>query len=157
LGAAFGVALFLLAVLAAQAVYRGAQAYIAWRRSAIPVKTVPLDDVVAQFNTDAANDPVGQLEPPLTADEVVGAIRRQLPNLNASPQVVEMLRRIAQTRTLPVDAKVHADSGYTIRGTTSVVWWINLDLVTGPNTGYGLRIRENNSPRAARVETHADE
>jgi hypothetical protein len=33
-------------------------------------------------------------------------------------------------------------------GTHYTVWWINLDVPTGKNSGYGLRIRENNAPIA---------
>jgi hypothetical protein len=28
------------------------------------------------------------------------------------------------------------------------VWWVNLDVATGENSGYGLRVRENNAPTA---------
>jgi hypothetical protein len=145
--------LVLLAVVGAAAIYWGMQPVIAWYAS---VTTLSLDSVVARFNESASNDPVGRLEPPLTSDEVVAAIRQQLPTLRASPQVIKILRRIEQSRTLPTDATFHADSGYTTRAKgTQIVWWINLDLVTGKNAGYGLRVRENNSPRAASLGSDA--
>jgi hypothetical protein len=40
-------------------------------------------------------------------------------------------------------------NGYQIAtGKTFTVWWINLDVRIGKDSGYGLRIRENNNPAA---------
>lgn len=113
------------------------------------IPTIPLADVVASFNSRSASDPVGQHESPLTEQEIVDAIRLQLPNLRASNQVKAILSKIASTKQLPHDARVYAMSGWTLRdGTHYTVWWINLDVKVGSNSGFGLRIRENNQPTA---------
>jgi hypothetical protein len=80
---------------------------------------------------------------------MVNAIRSQLPALRASNKVKAIYADIARTRELPHDASLHSMSGWTWKdGTHYTVWWINLDVFTGPKSGYGLRIRENNQPIA---------
>ncbi|HEX2475192.1 MAG TPA: hypothetical protein VHK01_10615 [Lacipirellulaceae bacterium] len=113
------------------------------------VPTIPLADAVRAFNTRYAEDPVGKYEPPVTEAEVIAAIRAQLPTLQASQQVIAAYSNIARIRRIPQDASLHAITGWELKdGTEFTVWWINLDVTTGKNSGYGLRIRENNAPIA---------
>jgi hypothetical protein len=113
------------------------------------IPTVPLAGVVASFNSRSLEDRVGRNEPPITETEIVSAIRSQLSTLRASSKVKAIYADIARTRELPHDASLHSMSGWTWKdGTHYTVWWINLDVFTGPKSGYGLRIRENNQPIA---------
>jgi hypothetical protein len=57
--------------------------------------------------------------------------------------------RIVQTRRVPQDARLYAMNGWVLKdGTHYTVWWVNIDVVTGKNAGFGLRIKENNAPVA---------
>jgi hypothetical protein len=113
------------------------------------VPTIPLADAVATFNARHKDDPVGQFEPPITEAEVITSIRTQLPNLLASKTVKSIYSDILRTSRIPHDASFHAISGWELRdGNRYTVWWINLDVRTGKDSGYGLRIRENNAPVA---------
>jgi hypothetical protein len=115
----------------------------------VALPTIPLADAVTDFNTRHADDPVGKNEPALTEAEVVASITSQLPNLSASMQVKEIYSNIVRTRKIPRDASLHAMPGWELGdGTYYTVWWINLDVTTGRNSGYGLRIREDNAPTA---------
>jgi hypothetical protein len=107
------------------------------------VPTVPLSDVVAQFNIDASADEAGNHEPPLSVGEVLTAISTELPALNASPSTKAIYERIVKTQQLPTTARLTStfDSE---KGPLSIVWWINLDVVTDKSTAYSLRIREAN-------------
>lgn len=110
---------------------------------------VPLADAVAAFNVRYADDAVGQYEPPLTEAEMMASIHAQLPHLSARDAVKAIFSEIASTGLLPHDASLSATSGWTLKdGTNYTVWWINLDVQTGEDTGFGLRIRENNEPVA---------
>jgi len=111
--------------------------------------TVPLADFVATFNAAYAHDDVGQFEPALTEAEVLTAIRVQLANLQASDQVKSIYARILRTQRVPQNASLDAMTRYSHSNASHfTVWWINLEVKTGANRGYGLRIRENNSPVA---------
>jgi hypothetical protein len=116
--------------------------------SAIP--TISLVDAIASFNAKYGNDPVGQLEAPLTEAEILASIRSQLPQLPANNLTKTTFSNILRTKQMPRGAVLHADSGWELKdGTTYTVWWINLNVMpTGKSPGYGLRIRENNAPKA---------
>jgi len=117
-------------------------------------RSVPIADAIVIFNTRAQNSSVGRYEPPLTEREVIAAIMAQLPALKASSQVNSIYQKIASTRRLPEGAGFYEIPGFQPRnGPQQVVWWINLDVSTGKNSGYGLRIRETNDPVAARNGT----
>ena len=111
--------------------------------------TVPLADAVASFNAKYGNEGVGRLEPPLSEAEIIASIRSQLPRLQASDQVKSAYAEIVRKKRIPQGASLHAMPGYSLgNGNHFTVWWINLDVPIGKNSGYGLRIRENNSPTA---------
>jgi len=119
-----------------------------WRAYA---RTTRLQDAVNSFNAAATADPVGRLEPKLTVCEVLASIQRQLPMLaDHGEPVASIYARIMKTKRLPAASSIYSNNGYARRvGPTKTVWWINLDVVTGPNAGFALRIRENDSPAAA--------
>jgi hypothetical protein len=117
------------------------------------VPTVPLADLVASFNSRYANDPVGKYERLITEAEVLNAInaaiKLQLPALESSPRAKAIYSKIARTKRVPRDASLHAMNGWELNnGIRYTVWWVNLDAKIGKNAGFGLRIRENNAPRA---------
>jgi len=113
------------------------------------VPTIPLADLVASFNAQYGAEPVGKYEPPVTEAEIVAAIKQQLPSLPAAPRTAAIYSSIVQSKRAPQDARLYAMSGFQLKdGTEYTVWWINLDVVTGKNSGFGLRIRENNAPVA---------
>ena len=112
--------------------------------------SIPLDETVAAFNSMANKHPVGKHEPPITEDEIVDAIESQLPNLDASDQIQAIYKRIARTRRLPRGTQLSTVSSFVpSQGENYTVWWVNLVVMTGPQSGYGMRIRETNSPIAA--------
>ena len=113
--------------------------------------STPLVDAVTSFNARASSDFVGKYEPPITEDEIVSSIEAQLPNLDANDQVKAIYSRIAHTGRLPPGASLNSIPGYSPASGTPVtfVWWINLEIMTGKKSGYGLRIRETNNPKVA--------
>jgi hypothetical protein len=114
----------------------------------------PLSDAIDNFNTSAQGNIVGKYEPPLTESEVITSIKSQLPTLESSEQVKSIYRRIVNTRRLPKGADFHAIPAFQPRnGPQQIVWWINLEVSTGKNTGYGLRIRETDDPVWATNQT----
>ncbi len=59
-----------------------------------------LSAAVASFNQQAANDPVGATQPPLTEDEVLAAIRAWNPSpiqVPADPKGVRIVKEISDT------------------------------------------------------------
>jgi hypothetical protein len=135
----------LIVVIAALAVL-----FVAGMRAYEWYTSTPLSASVDAFNVLARTDAVGKHEPPLTEDEIVTAIETQLPTLKASHQVKAIFARIARTRRLPRGALLNSIPGYEpVAGKRYTVWWINLDVMTGPTSGYGLRIRETDNPVAA--------
>lgn len=109
--------------------------------------SIPLSQAVDRFNAQAESTTPGY-GAPLTEDEIVEAIENQLPTLNASTPVRSALSRIARTRRFPNNAAlddfpIAVPSG---TGTASIQRWaINLDVMTGPKSGFALRIRETSS------------
>lgn len=115
------------------------------------VTSIPLIDAIANFNARAQSSSVGKYEPPLTENEVIAAIQAQLPTLEASPRVKSIYQKIANTRRLPRGGTFNDIPAYQPRsGPQQIVWWINLEVMTGKNTGYGLRIRNTDDPVAAK-------
>ncbi|MDA8564177.1 hypothetical protein N9L06_06990, partial [Mariniblastus sp.] len=116
--------------------------------------TIPLAESVATFNETASKDRVGMHEPPITEDEIFTAIKSALPNIKASDQVKAIYSRIVRTRRLPNSSSLNSISGYSpVSGENQQVWWINLDVMTEPSSGYALRIRETSNPVAADAAT----
>jgi len=142
----FGVKDLLLAVMVFAIVLTAGMSLYKWY---FAVPTIPLVDAVGAFNSRYADDPIGKYEPLLTEAEIIAAIRTKLPTLSASKQVIAAYSKIAVTGRIPQDASLHAIPRFQLKdGTEFTVWWINLDVTTGKNSGYALRIRENNSPIA---------
>jgi hypothetical protein len=142
----FGLKVLLLAVFVFAILLTAGMSLYNWYYT---VPTVPLADAVGAFNSRYAGDAVGKYEPLLTEAEILAAIRAQLRTLPASKQVVAAYSTIARTRRIPQDASLHAIPRFQLKdGTEFTVWWINLDVTTGKNSGYALRIRENNAPIA---------
>ena len=109
----------------------------------------PLGDAVASFNARYKDDPIGGYETPVTEAEIIASIRSQLPNLPASGQVKSIYSDIVRTRRLPRDVSLSVIPGWVLSdGTHHTVWWIDLYVPTGKNSGFTLRIRENNAPMA---------
>jgi len=112
--------------------------------------SVPLSEAVADFNSVASRHEVGKHEPPITEKEIVTAIESQLTNLAASAHVKDLYERFVRTHRLPRGARLDSISGSgSSSGEDRTVWWINLDVMTGPKSGYAMRIRETMNPVAA--------
>lgn len=114
------------------------------------VPMIPLMDAVQAFNARAGEDPVGELQPPLTEDEIVASIQAQLPQLIASghDQIAATYSESARTKMVPRSARIDFMTEFQLaNGQRFTVWWINLDIVAG-SARYALRIRENNNPEA---------
>jgi hypothetical protein len=109
-----------------------------------------LQDAVAAFNERAQKNPVGPTRPPLTDEEVVAAIRGWIrEQVQVTDEVFAVYERIADTGRLPKGAEIRFTTGWTgYRGYDFDVWWIDLDISTGPNTGYTYRIRDQNAGAA---------
>ena len=123
-----GIAVVALFIIIAGRLYE-------WRTS------IPLSQAVDAFNmcTEESGPQYGD---PLSEDEVVTAIESQLPTLNANAQVTAILTRIR----IPNDASFEAfrvtEGPTATRSSNAKLWGINLTIMTGPKSGYGLRIRE---------------
>lgn len=113
--------------------------------SANPALPTPrsLQEAVDDFNIEAAADPIGATQPPLTSDEVIAAIRgwdREENDVD-EPTYQEYLA-IVSTRLLPAHASFRRiwrliDDDYEF-----TVWWVDLVLGQhGGHIGYSYRIR----------------
>jgi hypothetical protein len=90
-----------------------------------------LEQAVREFNYKAKHHSVGKTQTPLTADEVVSAIRSKNAKGNAR------LEEIAETRLLIPGEELSFISGWITEGNYVTVWWIDLRV-----KGHGLRIRD---------------
>jgi thiol-disulfide isomerase/thioredoxin len=120
----------------------------------------PLAEAVASFNTKATErlSKRGRLEipedrgsepSPLTVEEVVRAIREWKPKIDdkdVRENVRLIFRRIADTGVLPKGAEI----GFALQWVyesgefENLMWWIDLSVMTGENTGCQLRVRGEN-------------
>jgi len=120
-----------------------------------PTAPTPLKEAVAAFNDKAAahlsaTEPRGDssVRPaPLTEDEVIAAIG----GWNREKQKIDdttyrTFREIADARVLPPGATLRFSSFWHQDAEQDeyefLVWWIDLDVMTGENTGYTFRIRD---------------
>jgi hypothetical protein len=111
--------------------------------------TIPLASAISSFNAQYGDDPVGRYEPPVTEAEILASIRAQLPTLGAHTKVHAIYSDVVRSRRIPEGSRLYAMNGWQMKdGTIYTVWWINLDVPLRKNSGYGLRIRENNAPVA---------
>ncbi|MHC4403485.1 MAG: TlpA family protein disulfide reductase, partial [Planctomycetota bacterium] len=121
---------------------------------------VSLKEAVAEFNENVA-EYFARLEgypsssykkdnrpAPLTEDEIVSVIRGwDRDKMEVRDETYRIYQKIAESRTLPARAKLHRvgltrpEGKYDYR-----VWAVNLEVMTGESTGYGLRVREEKLP-----------
>lgn len=106
--------------------------------------TRSLASAVEQFNREAQSDTIGKRQPALTEAEIVAAIRgwirEQIP---VSDEIYLTYQKIAETKQLPKDATLSFTTRWTgYRAYDFNVWWVDLEVMTGPNSGYGFRIRD---------------
>jgi hypothetical protein len=114
--------------------------------------TVNLADVVREFNASAPNDPVGELQPALSVDEVLSSIQEKLPTLGAIPEKKRLYEQIVGTSQAPIHTRIRSISGYNDgHGPTKAVWWIDIDVPGNGGRLYDLRVRENNNPIVSRT------
>jgi hypothetical protein len=105
----------------------------------------PLADAVRAFNAEAAENPIGKTQPPLTEDEVIAALRGILRELTPmTDEVYNAYQKIAETRTLPPRATLHFTIDWVPRleGFHFTVWWADLSIMTGKHAGYNYRLRD---------------
>lgn len=107
-------------------------------------KEVTLAEAVKEFNRRAREDATGKTQPALTEDEVVAAIRGwDREEEPVTDDIYKAYQAIADTRKLPAGAALEFITRCWGRNDPYEfdVWWINLEIMTGPDTGYGFRIR----------------
>ena len=103
-----------------------------------------LAEAVKEFNERAQKNPTGKTQPALSEDEAVAAIRgwirEQAP---ATDDVYKSYQVIADTKKLPEGATLTFTTMWSpFNGQEFDVWWVNLNLKTGPNTGFTFRLRD---------------
>ena len=107
-------------------------------------KAITLAEAVKEFNQRAQNAATGKTQPPLTEDEAVAAIRGWIrERVPATDDVYQVYQTIADTRMLPEGATLRFTTGWSgFNGHDFDVWWVDLNIKTGPNTGYTFRLRD---------------
>jgi hypothetical protein len=107
-------------------------------------KAVTLAEAVREFNQRAQNDATGKTQPPLTEDEAVAAIRGWIRRqVSATDDVYRVYQTIADTKKLPEGATLTFTTGWSgFNGYEFDVWWVDLNIKTGPSTGYTFRLRD---------------
>jgi hypothetical protein len=107
-------------------------------------KTSTLADAVKEFNQRAQKDATGKDQPALTEDEVVAAIRGWIrEKVPATDEVYKVYQTIADTKKLPEGAALRFTTKWSgFNNHEFDVWWVDLDIKTGPKTGYTFRIRD---------------
>lgn len=96
-----------------------------------------LADSVAQLNEISRNHNIGRTQEPLTADEVVGAIRRWSNALDISPETKAQFERIAETGMLNDGDELEFSTGLWSGGNYYTVWWLDLTV-----DKYTFRVRD---------------
>jgi len=108
-------------------------------------RPVSLAQAIETFNAEAAADPVGRAQPPLTEEEVVAAIRAAKPEKDSAvfEELFRALKRIAETRVLPPKAEF-ATMTLWDPGEAFVydVWWVRIEMPKEDGGGYSMPIRE---------------
>jgi hypothetical protein len=107
--------------------------------------TVPtLADAVKEFNQRAQKDATGKDQPALTEDEVAAAIRGWIrERVPATDEVYKVYQTIADTKKLPEGATLTFTTKWSgFNKHEFDVWWVDLNIKTGPDTGYTFRIRD---------------
>jgi len=115
-------------------------------------RVVALSHAVEQFNRKASRHSLGRLQPPLTEEEVVAAIRLNDWREGMDPDVKAILEDIAKTRILPTgvillgtepSGRVTGGHEYSFWTITLFVrcWKLGLDKPSLKNKGEGVLIR----------------
>jgi hypothetical protein len=88
----------------------------------------PIADAVAEFNREAALNPIGKTQPPLTVAEVIAAIRGFSPEAHPHSEIfLQRFKTIAQTGIIPAGCYLSFICGWTPnKDYDYVVWWIDL-------------------------------
>ena len=107
-------------------------------------KAPTLADAVKELNQRAQDDATGKDQPALTEDEVVAAIRGWIrEEAPATDQVYKVYQTIADTKKLPEGATLtFCTKWYGFNKHDFDVWWVDLKIKTGADTGYSFRIRD---------------
>lgn len=105
---------------------------------------VTLDRAVREFNAKAKDNAVGKSQPPLTADEVVAAIRGWIRERDpVKDYMYGEFQKIAQRGALPPQAELSFTTGWHgFNGFDFDVWWVDLTVSDGKGGGYTYRIRD---------------
>jgi hypothetical protein len=108
---------------------------------------------VKEFNQQAQADATGKDQPALTTDEAVAAIRGWIrERVLATDEVYKVYQTIADTGRLPQGATLSFCTSWTgFNNHEFDVWWIDLNIKTGPDKGYTFRIRDQ-MLRCRRIE-----
>jgi hypothetical protein len=110
-----------------------------------PQKSPQLADAIKAFNENAAKDPIGKDQPPLTEEEVIAAIRdwERPKDSPLSDEMYEVFKRIAETRTLPPTAEFEKLTGYDRGGAFILdVWSVRIRMYRPDRSSYAVIIRE---------------
>lgn len=129
--------------------------------SAEPSSTtvIPLEKAIAEFNAQAALDPIGKEQPPLTKEEVLAAIRlAQSRDFSEAPVATfQAFQQIAKTRSLPPKASFDLLTGID-PGDDFIfdVWYVRISVPKEDGGSYSFAIR-NRIIRLRPVSEVADE
>jgi hypothetical protein len=106
--------------------------------------TSMLAEAVKEFNERAQKDATGKDQPALTEDEVVAAIRGWIrERVPATDEVYKVYQTIADTKKPPEGAILTFTTRWSgFNNHEFDVWWIDLSIKTGADTGYTFRVRD---------------
>ena len=107
-------------------------------------KVPTLADAVKEFNQRAQKDATGKDQPALSEDEMVAAIRGWIREGDTTTdEVYKVYQTIADTKRLPAGAKLTFTTRWSgFNKHEFDVWWVDLSIKTGEDTGYTFRIRD---------------
>ena len=108
-------------------------------------ESVLLADAIAAFNVEAATDPIGKSQPPLTEEEVITAILlwERPDDSPVSNEMLATFQSIAKTGRLPARASFEKLTGYD-RGGNHVfdVWSVRIQIERPDKSSYSFVLRE---------------
>lgn len=115
----------------------------------------PLADAIASFNAEAAIDPVGQRQLPLTEAELIAVLRwaaqeehghsaiSRISDPAPSRETYEKLRDIVETQALPEGARLERLTGYEPDDRTVYeVWSVRLRMTREDGSSFVVSVRE---------------
>jgi hypothetical protein len=114
-----------------------------------PKAEISISDAVQKFNERASLNPIGKMQPPLTKEEVIAAIRGWMVKEHSGSEVfLKRLQTIARTGIIPKGCYLDFIPGWVSGGYDYKVWWV--DLFVGSEKsgervqgiiGYNYRLR----------------